>query len=96
MASYQYTIKYIPGKDNFCADALSRLPMEATADNDQIEEEKILAIDYLATTPVTAKDIRPKTRKDPWMRMSRVPRNTLEEWPRAVDNELLPYWRRRD
>ena len=40
LAVYQDTIKYRPGKDNCCADALSRLPMEATADNEQIEEEK--------------------------------------------------------
>ena len=93
LAAYQYTIKYRPGKDSFCADALSRLPMEAT-DNDQMEEEKILAIDYLTTTLVTAKDIRLKTRRDPWM--SRVLRCTLEGWLRAVDNELLPYWRRRE
>ena len=84
MAAYQYTIKYRPRKDNFCADALSRLPIEATADNDQMEEEKIIAIDYLATTPVTAKEIRIKTRRDPWM--NRVLRYTLEGWPSAVDN----------
>ena len=82
LAKYQYTIKYRPGKDNFCADAVSRLPMEATADkNDQMEKEKILAIDYLATIPVTAKDIKLKTRKDPWM--SRVLHYTLggqEQW----------------
>ena len=76
LAAYQYTIKYRPGKDNFCADALSRLPMEFTADNDQMKEEKIVAIDYLTTTPVTAKDIMLKTRRDPWM--SIVLRYTLE------------------
>ena len=82
LAAYQYAIEYRPRKDSLCADALSRLPLEAT-DNDQMEEEKILAIDYLATTPVTAKDIRLKTGRDPWM--SRVLRYTLEGWPRAVD-----------
>ncbi|XP_062508423.1 uncharacterized protein K02A2.6-like [Corticium candelabrum] len=59
-----------------------------------MEEEKILAIDYLATTPVTAKDKRLKARRDPWM--SRVLRYTLEGWPTTVDNELLPYWRRHE
>ena len=41
-----------------------------------------------------AKDIRLKTRRDPWK--SRVLRHTWNGWPKAVDNKSLPYWRRRN
>ena len=64
LAAYQYAIKYRPGKYNFCADALSRLPVEAT-DNDQMGEEKFLAIDYLATTPGDSQRHKAQEKKRP-------------------------------
>ena len=61
LSAHQYTVQYIPGEQNNCADCLLSLPVQQQkvgATND------ILAIDWL-TPVVTAMDIAKATQKDP-------------------------------
>ena len=53
LGAYQFSIQHIPGKQNVCADCLSRLPVFAQ----RHPVEKIQVIMEIDTLPVTAKQI---------------------------------------
>ena len=63
LSAYQYTLQYMPGIKNQCADCMSRLPTTgATRDNAE-HMCSILAMD-LSSLPVTAHDIAAAAKKD--------------------------------
>ena len=95
LAAYQYQLIYRPGAQNGNADALSRLPLASTGEEDETPEEIILTLQRLATTPVKAAHICKLTGKDPIL--SRV-RNLVIHGCAAregTDKDLEPYYRRR-
>ena len=63
LAAFNYSIKFVPSKQNAVADVLSRLPLLSTAGSEsavfKVEEQ---LVDYL---PITHKEISHATRVDP-------------------------------
>ena len=92
LSAYQYTLQYIPGTDNQCADCMSRLPtIGATRDNAE-HMCSILAMD-LSSLPVTAHDIAAATKKDRTLALI-LQRVRHGNWPQHTPAHLLPYKRR--
>ncbi len=58
LATYSYTLKYVPGKDNAITDALSRLPV--VEDNPQVCQhyEASCQLNCLRSTPINSPRIR--------------------------------------
>ena len=94
LAAYHYTIVFRAGRDNYSADAMSRLPLEDNENAEEDASETVLRIDYLSGKTVTAKAIWQWTRRDPLL--SQVYRHVMEGWPKLLDQSLLPYYKRRN
>lgn len=59
LSAYNYTMVFRPGKDNVCADALSRLSIKEEATEER-KAEKVLMLDILGDAPVdTPLDVGP-------------------------------------
>ena len=93
LGAYSYTIEYKPGPDHANADVLSRLPLPQCATEVPIPGENLLALSMLESLPVTAKEIKSWTEKDPVL--SRVRRMLATGWKYCSDAELKPYQQRR-
>jgi len=94
LSSYEYELKYKPGKDQGNCDALSRLPLPDCPETVLIPGDILLLTEQLSTSPVTAKEIKVMTEKDPIL--SRVLYFVLHGWPHTrVEEELKPYYVRR-
>ena len=63
LSAYQYTLQYIPGSQNQCADCMSRLPTPCYARDTAEYMSSALAMD-ISSLPVTARDIAKATCKD--------------------------------
>ena len=95
LGAYSYTIHYREGKENVCADAMSRLPHKTQVANPPRAVELVHLMEYLDTTPTTCTQIRRWTDHDPVM--SRVREWILTGWPEkgVVDSHYLPFERRK-
>lgn len=93
LSAYSYGIEYKPGSQNECADCLSRLPVPSKHRNVAEKTGMILKMD-VSTLPVSAYDVAEATRKDNTLGVV-LQHVRLGSWPRAVDNELTPFYRRR-
>ncbi len=92
LSAFDYTMRYIPSKENVFADALSRLPLPTMGTH----EDELFNIGdrILDSLPVTAKEVRHATSVDPVL--SRVLEFTRNGWPTEVeDQRLKPYFNRR-
>ena len=65
LAGYNYTLQYREGLKNSNADAMSRLPLKCGATEDNMEGDIVLATEQLDTSPVTARQVKAQTGKDP-------------------------------
>ena len=65
MQAYKFRLIHTSGKLLGNADALSRLPLPNTYENVPVPSEWINLVDFLDSTPVTAKDIATWTKSDP-------------------------------
>ena len=90
LSAYSYKVKYIPSKENACADYLSRAPLQEVSE--PLEQEDVLLIDErcFKELPLTAKTVALETQRDPCL--AKVKQLTLEGWPsKCSDNNLKPY-----
>ncbi|KAJ8351850.1 hypothetical protein SKAU_G00233260 [Synaphobranchus kaupii] len=91
LRAYEYKIVYKPGKEHANADALSRLPLPQTAEED--DTDQVLMIDVMDDSPVTTTQVRKWTAKD--KTLSQVHEWCLKGWSREVDSPYKPYSQRR-
>ena len=95
LLAYEYELVYRPGRDNGNADALSRLPLEASPETTPVPGDIIFLMENLAITPVDATKVKQWTARDPVM--SQVLQFVLHGWPSVVeDNTLKLYFTRRN
>ena len=73
---------------------MSRLPVPETTENEQIPTELVLLMETLENSPVTAKDIRDWTVKDP--QLSRVYQYVQSGWAEQIEPELKIFHSMRD
>ena len=71
------------------ADALSRLPLPVEPATIETLPELVLLTEHLNDSPVTAKDVRSWTRKDP--KLAHVQQFLMHGWPSHCDSELDPF-----
>ncbi|XP_049267571.1 uncharacterized protein LOC119377625, partial [Rhipicephalus sanguineus] len=97
LGGYQYKLQYVPGKQLLTADALSRLPAEASGPpSDGDPPEYVLSLDALDEGIVTTHELQEQTAKDPVL--VRVIRYILHGWPRTakgMEQSLLPFFYRK-
>ena len=96
LGSYQYSIKYKPGDKQGNVDALSHLPLVEPLHADiPVPMEVVALLEYLESTPVSAKQIKTQTDQDPLM--SRVEKFFMEGWPQGEDSkEIEPFSGQKD
>ncbi|CAC5421832.1 unnamed protein product [Mytilus coruscus] len=64
LSAYEYSIVYKEGKNNANADGLSRLPLNCKTEP-EVPGEMILLTEHMDLTPLTSRQIKSWTRKDP-------------------------------
>ena len=90
LSAFNYSIRFVPSKQNAVADALSRLPLPSMS----TEEDAIFRVEerLIDSLPVTHKEISHATRVDPVL--SRV--FVRQGWPQHVEDlRLQPFCNRR-
>ena len=87
LSAYDYTIEYIPGTSNCCADCLSRLPM---LDQPIDSAEKVHVLIQTEELPVTASQIAKESLKDE--QLSTVMKAVQHgQWPVKSTINLTPF-----
>ncbi len=95
LASYNYTLKYVPGAKIPNADCLSRFPMKMEEYKVPDVGEEVLLLDHMDYTTMNADDIRRWTDRDPTL--SRVRQAVLSGWRIDEDEQnIQPYYLRKD
>lgn len=89
LSGFNYTMKYVKGKDNGGADGLSRLPINS---NNEVNENEVDYFHFLIEEklPIDNKQIKKETRTDPIL--SKVFMYTRDGWPENVNDDLKPYF----
>ena len=93
LAAYNYEIEYRPTGAHANADSLSRLPLKTKEPDVTSDEPAVFNVAQLECLPVTTKQLRAATRRDPIL--SKVLRCVTGGWPKHCETELRPYWFRR-
>ena len=91
LSAYTYTINYKCGEEHANADAMSRLPLPDPLPEVPDPPEMVLLMEHLASTPVSAQQIKKLTDWDPVL--SEVKKFVLQGWPlcsNTMSEELLP------
>lgn len=95
LSAYQYTIVHKKGSKNGNADALSRLPLPVTSDGVVQPAEMIFCMQLLDDSPVTSKEIRLATQRDPIL--AKIYQWTMNGWPNEnPGEEFKSYFKRKD
>ncbi|KAJ8356519.1 hypothetical protein SKAU_G00193130 [Synaphobranchus kaupii] len=88
LRAYEYVMVYKAGKDHGNADALSRLPLQHTPIT-TAPEDRVLMMEEMDTTPVTAEQVKALTNKDPVL--ARVREHVVRGWPQQTEGDFAPY-----
>ena len=94
LSAYKYTIRYKPGDKMANADGLSRLPLPEAPKEASMPEELVLLLDTVRTTPITSKQVKQWTDRDPIL--SRVRTFVHKGWTETSEDALAPYRARKD
>ena len=94
LGAYDYTISYKPGDQHANADSLSRLPLPTSLSNVQPPTELVLLMETLQEYPVTARDIRKWTNRDPLL--SKIRNLVLNGWRDGEELEMHPFNKKRN
>ena len=92
LMGHDYTIEYRKSADHGNVDMLSRFP-DGRVPNETLELP-INHFSYVDDLPVTSSDVRRETASDKVL--TKVLRYVMFGWPSSVEEELLPYFRRRN
>ena len=65
LSAYNYTVQYVPGKDNANADVFSRLPLSVQPQEVPTPQESVYLLEGLKISPVTVDQIRLWTDRNP-------------------------------
>ena len=92
LGAYNYRIEYKKGEQHANADAMSRLPQKITGSEPPIAPEVVHLMEFLDTSPVSSKQIRWWTDRDPLL--SKVRRWVLSGWPEkdSSEKEMQPFF----
>ena len=95
LGAYNYVIKYKPGEQQANADSLSRLPLPEVPKEVPIPGDIICMMESLQGTPVSAKQIKQWTGRDP--QLARVRQMIRDGWTEQLDNDpdFMAYSRRK-
>ena len=88
LAMYEYSLKFKSTKQHGNADAMSRLPLPDTV-TPPLPPETVLLLEFLEKSPVTAKQVRLWTRRDPIL--TKVSEYIHTQWPTTIEDNLKPY-----
>ena len=88
-----YTIAYKPGDEHANADSLSRLPLGETSKDPPQPTELVFLMDTLQSSPVTPRNIRQWTDRDPLL--SKVREQVLQGWRDGEEENMRPFNRKR-
>jgi hypothetical protein len=97
LGAYDYRIEYRAGTEQANADALSRLPCHAQPSRVPTPPETVHLMEHLASTPVSASQIRMHTNRDPLL--SEVKQLVQQGWPGRMEGkstDMQPYERRKN
>ena len=92
LMQYNFSVQYIPGKENYIADALSRVPQQ-TSDSHMELFSISLENEVSEVVPVTLHDIKSETACDETLQL--LIQTATHGWPRkfsAVPEPVKPYW----
>ena len=89
LSAYDYTVQYVPGKDNVNADVFSRLSLSVQSRDVPMPQELVYLLEGLEKFPVSMEQIRAWTDQDPVL--AKVCKFVQHGWPRTVDPVLQPY-----
>ena len=73
---------------------MSRLPVKECVPDAPNPAETVLLLEHLESSPVNVSQIRNRTRRDPLL--SRVYRFVVEGWTAQVNQDLLPFSKRKE
>ncbi|RUS85038.1 hypothetical protein EGW08_007222 [Elysia chlorotica] len=88
LAAYDYTLQYVPGKQN-CADGLSRLPLPNKPASTPFPEDVRQIFNVIDKSPITSTDIATETMSDPTLR--KIHQYCANGWPETTSEALRPY-----
>ena len=91
LSLFEYTLKFRRTLAHSNADALSRLPLPVEPAITQTPPELVLLAEHLASSPVTAEQIRAGTQRDPVL--SQIVLFLQQGWPRIQEDnpQLTPF-----
>ncbi len=92
LGAYNYSIRFKAGKLNANADLLSLLPLPDCPSHFPTPPETVLLMELLEQSPVSAKQIKEWTSRDPIL--SSVRDFVIRGWRKTVDPALHPYHQR--
>ena len=90
LTAYDYTIEFVPGKDNCCADFLSQNPVE---EQPTTEEKETVQVLFTQEGVINSDVVSVETKRDPVLR--KVLFYTRFGWTEKPTEELLPYCSKR-